>query len=372
MRNKIIVDCGFGDSSKGNFTDYLCSKNSNSLVIRFNGAGQAGHTVVLDGKRHVFSNFGSGSLRGVPTYWSNFCAIHPTGIVNEYKALKKIGCRPILYVDDLCPVTTPYDIFHNHEQERVNGHGSVGVGFGATMARHNGTYKLFAKDLKYPKVLKLKLAAIADFYDIELSKEEEEDFLKDVEETLDIVTFVTESTMLQNRGRGRDCNIFEGAQGVLLDMDHGFFPHVTYSNTTSKNAVELINRNALGHFDTFYLTRAYQTRHGNGPMTNEEIPLNVKDNPLETNVSNRWQGHFRKSVLDIDLLRYSINTDANYSGYESKNLVISCLDQIEGKIQYTLGGKLFETDNINHLAELILPNRIGLYLSKSPESKDII
>jgi adenylosuccinate synthase len=68
-------------------------------VIRFSGGHQAGHTVVTDDTRHVFSNFGSGTLRGVPTYWSKFCTVEPIGLLNELDALKIKGYNPILYID---------------------------------------------------------------------------------------------------------------------------------------------------------------------------------------------------------------------------------------------------------------------------------
>ncbi|HSY75885.1 MAG TPA: adenylosuccinate synthetase, partial [Bacteroidia bacterium] len=65
----IVVGLGYGDESKGSTTAFLCQQGSNPLVIRYCGGHQAGHTVIYSGKRHVFSNFGSGTLQGAPTYW---------------------------------------------------------------------------------------------------------------------------------------------------------------------------------------------------------------------------------------------------------------------------------------------------------------
>lgn len=126
--------------------------------------------------------------------------------------------------------------------------------------------------------------------------------------------------------------IYESSQGLLLDKDIGFFPHVTRSNVGMYNVDEI-----------YYVTRAYQTRHGNGPMTNEHLELKIKENVYETNRSNKWQGEFRKTILDLDLLKYALSCTPN-SPYFLKNrkLVITCLDQVEGNWKLTLDGNLLE------------------------------
>src|SRR5262245_8541204 len=100
----IIVGLGFGDEGKGLATDYFCSRHKNALVIRFNGGQQAGHTVFFkSGRKHIFSNFGAGSLRGVPTYWSKYCTFSPGFFLDELKLLK---ISPKFFIDKCCPVTT--------------------------------------------------------------------------------------------------------------------------------------------------------------------------------------------------------------------------------------------------------------------------
>src|SRR5690606_12238557 len=109
MVGKAVIGIGFGDEGKGITTDFLCSRSRNPIVVRFSGGHQAGHTVVLNGVRHVFSNFGSGTLRGAPTYWAKYCTVNPIGIINELDSLIKKGITPKLYIDEKCPITTPYD-----------------------------------------------------------------------------------------------------------------------------------------------------------------------------------------------------------------------------------------------------------------------
>ena len=370
----IIIGLGFGDEGKGIMTDFVCSQATNPLVIRFNGGSQAGHTVNYNGFSHVFSNFGSGTFRGAPTYWSRFCALYPKAVLNEYDILVEKGFPPMLYVDGMCPVTTDYDIFFNQNRERKDGHGSCGAGFGATMKRNESPYKLYAKDLQYPSVVKLKLEAIRNYYGFSYDPEAENQFLSYCAEFVQICEIVYEATFLYYQAYvlKRDF-VFEGAQGVLLDMDHGFFPHVTYSNTTSKNAVALMRRNFTDWESSAtvnYVTRAYQTRHGNGPMTNENHTLNFNKNPKETNVFNEWQGNFRCTPLDLDLLKYAVDSDESFSAPLLKTLTITCVDQVPNGIQYTENGELKITSHPKVILDKVLKDG-KLFTSHSPESKEI-
>ncbi|MCB9273060.1 MAG: adenylosuccinate synthetase [Lewinellaceae bacterium] len=346
MKTKIVIGLGFGDEGKGLATDYLCRQNRRPLVIRFSGGHQAGHTVVLeDGRRHVFSSFGSGTLRGAPTYWSRFCTFYPIGFFNEWKALAALGMKPRIYVDALAPVTTPYEVYYNRALETVNAHGSCGLGFGATIERNESPYKLFVQDLFYPAVLEQKLGAIRQYYE-QKSRTPPDDaidghigfFKQVVQDILPLFELVQEKAFF--RRLQADTLIFEGSQGVLLDMDHGFFPHVTRACTGPRNALELIRDNGLPEPDIYYISRAYLTRHGNGPLPNEGQPANVRSNPLETNQYNPWQGQLRKAPLDIDMLQYALSSCRNYYAGLREHLALTCLDQVEGPLQAVEAGVL--------------------------------
>jgi adenylosuccinate synthase len=352
----IVIGLGFGDEGKGLTTDYLCRTHENPLVIRFNGGQQAGHTVVKeDGTRHVFSNFGAGTLRGIPTFWSRYCTFAPTNLLKEFEALKQVIHTdfgfPQIYVDNLCPVTTHYDVLYNRILETERGdarHGSCGMGFGATVERHTLSHaRLYAQDLVFPSIIPLKLKAIRAYYQKKIKTEtafdfdalehdkEDERFVKMVAEMQNTeglnIDFTSEKELFSKENRFKTY-IFEGAQGILLDMDFGFFPHVTRSNTTSKNAFDIIKRNNLTEDITVnYITRAYQTRHGAGPMTNENIPISILGNENETNQFNAFQEAFKAAPLDIDLLKYALKCDAAFAGDTKKRLVLTCLDQVNPK-----------------------------------------
>lgn len=336
--NHAVIGLGFGDEGKGLTTNALCQALEKPLVIRYSGGQQAGHTVTLPGgKSHVFSNFGAGTLNGVPTYWSRFCSFDPVGVVNEYNVLFDKKIVPKIYVDKACPITTPYEKAANRSSEAML-HGTCGVGVGATFARQEARYSLVVGDLFHPTIFRIKMKLLADYY---------KDFSPDLEGFYEACTFIMErehhSFHFVDWMPESDYKnfIFEGSQGLLLDQHTGFFPHVTRSNVGTKNIYTMVGQ----RFHAFLITRAFQTRHGNGPMTNEFIPHNIKDNPKETNVYNKYQGEFKKALLDLDLLKYGIIKDSWILPSEC-SLVITCLDLVENEYRYTVDGEI-----VSHLNE---------------------
>lgn len=322
--NDVIIGAGFGDEGKGQTVSNILGAKSSHVpfIVRFNGGHQAGHTVKYDGIRHIFSNFGSGTLQDIPTYWSRFCTVHPKGIMNEFNILQNKGITPKLWIDPLCLITLPHDIVSNRQN---NFHGTVGVGFGETVKRHENFYKIFAADLLNKSVLLTKLDLINNNYyypnfDIIININE---FLNEVEWLLDNPNIIIKRPM------NIAGSIFEGAQGILLDQDFGFFPHVTRSKTTTYNVNTLINElNIGGLFNINYVTRSYHTRHGDGPfdMNNTHL-LNLKDNILETNIAHKFQGEFKRTILDIDLLKYAIKLAECERQFLAKmKIIVTCLD----------------------------------------------
>jgi adenylosuccinate synthase len=365
---KVVIGLGFGDEGKGITTDYLCSKSKTPLVVRYSGGSQAGHTVDYNGIKHVFSSFGSGTLRGVPTYWSQNCALDPIGMLNELDILKSKGIKPKLYIDPESPIITPYDRVNNQFSNSVL-HGTCGIGFGDTIEREENFRKLHFKDLFNNTILKIKFQLIREYYinkfknynhnykDTEIYEIETEtnkrmeSFFNSVQEIKEIDniemnrTIYTEYLLNESETEITDL-IFEGSQGLLLDENFGFFPNVTRSSVGSRNIPNID--------EIYYVTRAYQTRHGNGPMTNEDLEFNIIENIDETNVHNKWQGNFRRTILDLDLLKYAISCDMNTNqNPKRKKLVITCLDQVEGNWKFTNEETLHTFDNENDFVNSI-------------------
>lgn len=333
MKISVVIGAGFGDEGKGKVTNFLAKQSPKSLVIRFNGGQQAGHTVVENGVRHVFSSFGSGTLVGAPTFISKYCTIFPPAILMEYTELVKKGVSPEIYVDPLAMVTTPFDIALNRYEEGLYGHGSCGSGFGKTVERHETlehSHRIFAKDLSHPWILKQKLEMLSQkignsYQDLDIS-----DYLEKCREVSYLIKLIPFYNMISSQGFNN--LVFEGAQGILLDREHGIFPHVTRSSTTSKNVLKMLSSfDVKSAININYLTRCYATRHGNGPLAGEGFEINLTNNENETNITNAWQGKFRVAPLSLDLLKYAIMSDFCYHGKQevSPQVIISHLDQLE-------------------------------------------
>jgi len=333
MKARIVVGLGFGDEGKGMTTDYLCSKSNNPVVVRFNGGHQAGHTVIRNNIKHVHSSFGSGTLLGIPSYISDYCCFYPPAIEAERDDLKSKGISPVLVIHPLAKVTTPYDIAYNRMIESRLRHGSVGVGIGATFSRNTAGYRLHACDLTSVTLLEEKLNQISNYYFTQKlwnCTEAEIDYFKKICEEEFIFFYNSLKVRLSISSYDYlklfDTVIFEGAQGIMLDMEFGSFPNVTYSHCTSRNALSICHRLDIFNIEIDYVTRCYTTRHGNGWIPNQD-KIELINTEEEINMSHNWQGNFRTGELDMKIINYALSCDDNYSSRYSKNLHITCMDQ---------------------------------------------
>jgi len=387
----IVIGLGYGDEGKGSATNYLCGNSLNPIVIRFNGGHQAGHTVMSNsGSKHVFSSFGSGTLQSIPTYWSNYCTVSPAHLLAEFEDLKVC---PKLYIDAFCPITTHYDVLYNRALETTKGDkrfGSCGVGFGATIDRHNKIKFLF-KDCFDPTIVNEHLKNIREYYrekinletDYDFSQFEHEiadkDFRTDSKNIIDlsnneVIIIANEEDIFKNDNWAT--YIFEGAQGILLDQSFGTKPHITKSNTSSKNALNLLHKNFRNEIQQIdinlhYISRCYLTRHGAGPFPTHEEPINLINFENETNVYNEYQGELRTGYLNIDLLNYALDCDNMYSSGLTKHLIITCLDQISSSnLTVYMDGKLQSLD-VEKIPYLLKNRFRSTTLSYSPNMKEI-
>lgn len=392
---KAVVGANFGDEGKGLMTDFLVNKHQSNMVIRFNGGAQAGHTVETpDGRRHVFSHFGSGSFAGAETLLSRFFIVNP--MVFRKERIELLNKQPVnlsIMIDLSAPVTTPFDMLLNQmvEEKRAGfRHGSCGLGIGETVERTEKYLNLSVMDLMNESVLTDNLIKIRDTWvpyrkqvlglsddqdHILMSDQLIENYLYDVLYLLEYARLGWDSTVF----RYAENPIFEGAQGLLLDQDHEYFPHVTRSSTGIKNILTILGP-TYKELEVVYATRAYLTRHGAGPFSAElpTIPfLGVVD---ETNIDNAWQGSLRFSYLDLDLLKKTIVSDLFTNKTNIKVhpvLAITCLDQCDRVVPVCHNGLTcyLQTDPMNDIGDQIA-QRIGLtssyYKSYGPTHKDVI
>ena len=352
---KIVIGLGFGDEGKGLVVDWLASMNPKSQVVRYSGGHQVGHCVRFNGDTHIFSNFGSGTMRGLQTIW-NAKTCDPVAFCKEYKDIKQYG--PVIKINPLCAITTPFEKITNIKSESVNNHGSIGCGFGATIQREDDNYHLYFQDVFYTQLMLAKLDGIEKYYsrqNVFISKEQRKDFI----ESCHKMSKLTDKSI----GRG-EIQIYESSQGLMLDMDYGIFPNVTRSKVGTQEI-------DLTPDDEIYLvTRAYQTRHGNGWCSRHGFKPNA---PNETNKENEFQGEFRTRLLDLDLINYAMTIDRGVRTHKNVNLVITCLDHMNN---YALTNKeerkdfSCEESFVDYIIDNI-PQFSKCFVSHGPTASDI-
>jgi adenylosuccinate synthase len=379
---QVVIGANFGDEGKGLLTDYFASEQpGRTLVVRFNGGAQAGHTVLVpDGRRHVFSHFGSGSFAGAATYLSKFFIVNPMLFAKELNDLHNLNVYPAVSIDGDCFVTTPFDIFINQMKELQRGrtrHGSCGAGINETVTRclrpATSSTSPWSPTSPRPSTLVTKAA---DFLDLDTFREKLKSlgktwlwarmrelnldaeaargfisiiddivtqYIEDVRTILRAATIVPSSAdLLSGAGLASDAIslteflgcadariIFEGAQGLLLDEDRiDQWPHVTRSKAGLANVLHLAPKFNLDKLDVTYVTRTYVTRHGAGPLDGE-CDWWFPDN---TNINNQFQGSLRFAPLNCRELNRSIELDLGSARRSTAitidaDIAITCADQ---------------------------------------------
>ena len=312
----IVLGTFFGDEGKGQVVNNLCDKWDDPIVIRFSGGPQCGHTVhhtTEEGTElvHTFSNYGCGTLKGVPTYWSSYCPVNPLAAQAEAAKLAEINIIPTIYYDSSCEIITPWDIEFQQQDSNNKLHGTVGVGFGSTLRRVRDGWSFQLKDCLHSKeLMKEKLKSIAMYY---ATRRGYSSTFTDYEGMADMYYDFAKSQTFRTFSQILRCNgkfIFEGSQGVLLDQNRGIMPHCTPSNTTAHNALELLvgnmSKEELGYSDVHIhmVTRPYITRHGKGPLLTSEIQVT---NLHEMNTTNLRQGSLRTGIFDQSLFNHSLS-----------------------------------------------------------------
>jgi adenylosuccinate synthase len=325
-RADIVVGLGFGDEGKGSWVDHLVRTHGAKTVVRFNGGAQAGHQVqTVDGREHIFAQFGSGTF--VPrteTLLSRFMLVEPEALFKEASVLQQKGITSplsLISISENAPVVTPFNRLLNRIAEQYRGndrHGSCGFGIGVTQADIEtlGERALYVRDLKRDGGL-AKMRDLQSLKCEDAKRYHSNDTAALISELgkLDLDFYADLFLRFYHQVRvisEEECHevirdqdtVFEGAQGVLLDQCYGFFPHCTRSNCTFKNALTLLEEAEFaGVVSKVGLLRAYGTRHGAGPFVTEDSTLNV---PPCHNHYNDWQGKFRVGWFDAVTARYAL------------------------------------------------------------------
>ncbi len=280
-KNVVVLGTQWGDEGKGKIVDLLTDQVS--LVTRFQGGHNAGHTLVIDGKKTVLHLIPSGVLReGVQCLIGNGVVVSPEALFNELGTLEAQGIpvRERLRLSSACPLILPYHVELDQAREIARGAdkiGTTGRGIGPAYEDKVSRRGLRLGDLRNPEAFARKLKEVMEYHNFTLVQYygvEPVDYEKTLATCLEwakeLVPLIADVTTLLHEARARGESIlFEGAQGSLLDIDHGTYPYVTSSNTTAGAAASGSGVGPLYLDYVLGITKAYTTRVGSGPFPTE-------------------------------------------------------------------------------------------------------
>ena len=280
-KNVIVIGTQWGDEGKGKVVDLLTDKAH--AVARFQGGHNAGHTLVIDGKQTVLHLIPSGILReNVLCLIGNGVVLSPDALLEELKMLEQNGvpARSRLRISESCPLILPYHVALDAAREHARGKkaiGTTGRGIGPAYEDKVSRRGIRLGELVDVEHFKARLAEVMEYHNhalVNYFKAEPVDYREVLDGILaqrnELLALIDDIPgILHGMRREGKSIMFEGAQGALLDIDHGTYPYVTSSNTTAGGAA---TGSGVGPRDFDYIlgiVKAYTTRVGAGPFPTE-------------------------------------------------------------------------------------------------------
>ncbi|MCC2680503.1 MAG: Adenylosuccinate synthetase [Nitrosospira multiformis] len=280
-KNVVVIGTQWGDEGKGKIVDWLTDQAQG--VVRFQGGHNAGHTLVIGGKQTVLHLIPSGILRkDVACYIGNGVVVSPQALLDEVGMLERAGIDVLnrLRISEACPLILPCHVALDNAREIARGLGKIGTtgrGIGPAYEDKVARRAVRLQDLFHRDRFAAKLGEILDYHNFVLKNYFQSpvvDFQQTMDETLSLVERIRPMVadvprLLFEANRAGANLLFEGAQGALLDIDHGTYPFVTSSNciagaaTTGSGIGPQMLHYVLG------ITKAYTTRVGAGPFPTE-------------------------------------------------------------------------------------------------------
>tara|TARA_B100000427_G_scaffold283224_1_gene255400 strand:- start:2182 stop:3477 length:1296 start_codon:yes stop_codon:yes gene_type:complete len=283
MANVVVVGSQWGDEGKGKIVDWLSSRAD--VVVRFQGGHNAGHTLVIDGKTYKLSLFPSGIVRkDKVSIIGNGVVVDPWAFAEELEILinqnVEISSKNLKIAENaslILPMHRNLDILREHRSSNDSKIGTTKRGIGPAYEDKVGRRSIRVGDLRDLENLKLKVNNLVDHHNIILRGMNEEEINPDViyEDLIQVSEIIkpfisrTQEFLIQAR-RDRKRILYEGAQGALLDIDHGTYPYVTSSNTIASAAATGSGQGVKSINYVLGITKAYTTRVGEGPFPSEQ------------------------------------------------------------------------------------------------------
>lgn len=281
-RNVVLIGTQWGDEGKGKLVDWLTDRADG--VVRFQGGHNAGHTLVIAGKKTVLSLIPAGILReDVECFIGNGVVLSPSALFREIDALEASAGIPVasrLRISEACPLILPYHVAIDQARERARGEskiGTTGRGIGPAYEDKVARRAIRLQDVFHRERFAAKLGEVLDYHNFILRQyfqTEAIDFNQVLEETLGFAERLRPMVAdvprrLYEANKAGKSLLFEGAQGSLLDIDHGTYPYVTSSNCVAGAAASGAGVGPQMLHYVLGITKAYTTRVGSGPFPTE-------------------------------------------------------------------------------------------------------
>ncbi len=364
-KNVIVIGTQWGDEGKGKVVDLLTEDAD--AVVRFQGGHNAGHTLVIDGKKTVLHLIPSGILRkNVKCMIGNGVVLAPDALMTELEMLHSNGVETDgrLFISEACTLILPYHIALDQARELARGKkaiGTTGRGIGPAYEDKISRRGLKVGDMLHRERFAARLGEVLDYHNFALKhyfKTDTVDFQKVLDEGLEMAEkirpMVADVTGLLHQMRAAGKHVmFEGAQGTLLDIDHGTYPYVTSSNPTAGGAC---TGTGVGPRDIDYvlgITKAYTTRVGAGPFPTELYDGVGLNDPIGAHMAK--EGHEFGSTtgrarrcgwLDAVSLRRSAHINSLSGICLTKMDVLDGLETLRIAVGYECDGKTVEAPPI--------------------------
>jgi len=353
MSTLAIVGTQWGDEGKGKIVDILSEKAD--FIVRFQGGNNAGHTVVVDGKKYILHLLPSGILHeGKKCVLGNGMVIDLEGLLKEVELVKsaKLSVEGRIFVSERAHIIFPYHKALDAAAEKLKGNKSIGTtlkGIGPAYRDKAGRVGIRIADLKDEETFKEKLKwnirekelTLKHVYNYEVNFNFDEIYTNTMETYEKLQDFITDTvSILNNAIDNGERVLFEGAQATLLDIDIGTYPYVTSSNSSSLGISSGTGISPKKVKKIFGIAKAYTTRVGGGPF-----PTELKDNVGEL---LRARGHEYGSTtgrprrcgwLDLFSLKFSKMVNDLDGLIITKLDVLDAFDEIKVCVGYSINGK---------------------------------
>ncbi len=355
MPNIIVVGVQWGDEGKGKIVDFLSKKAD--VVARFQGGHNAGHTVVINNEKYILHVIPSGVLyKGKQCLIGNGVVVDPASLIEEINGLRERGVdvSENLFLSKNAHVIMPYHMALDRENEKLRGSKSIGTtgrGIGPTYCDKISRVGIRVADLLQPELFKEKLKANLFHINFLLENlykapgfQAEEIYNEYMGYAETLKGYIADTDILINKTIAENGNVlFEGAQGTLLDIDHGTYPYVTSSNSIAGGACTGLGVGPTKISGVLGVVKAYTTRVGSGPFPTEirdSLGEKIREKGGEYGATT---GRPRRcGWLDMVILRHSARINGLTGIAITKLDILDGLDSIKICTAYKHDGKIYE------------------------------